>query len=96
MDTIHIIIVLLIIAIFFRINKESYGSCQVYSQRIDTNINPSQAIQDILQYTQSSAEKCVKPDWATASPEDFANYATCLNYQNYLTGILGKVTQTST
>jgi len=85
METIHIIIIVILLLIFFRINKESYGSCQVYNQRINSELNPSKGIQDILQYTQSEAVKCIQPDWTTASPEDFTNYATCLNKQKLLT-----------
>ena len=86
MKTIHIIIIIIaLLLIFFRNNKESYGSCSVCSQRINTDLNPSKAIQDILQYTQSEEVKCIQPDWTTASPEDFANYATCLNEQKLLT-----------
>ena len=85
METLHIIIIVILLLIFFRINKESYSSCQVYTQRINSELNPSKAIQDILQYTQSEEVKCIQPDWTTASPEDFANYATCLNEQKLLT-----------
>ena len=90
METIHIIIIIVLLLIFFRINKETYGSCSVYSQRINSDVNPSQAIQDILQYTQSEEVKCIQPDWTTASPEEFSNYATCLNEQNLLTKKLTK------
>jgi hypothetical protein len=96
MKTIHIIIIIALLLIFFRNNKESYGSCSVCSQRINTDLNPSKAIQDILQYTQSEEVKCIQPDWTTASPEEFANYATCLNEQNLLTKKMGRIVQTST
>jgi hypothetical protein len=85
METIHIIIIIALLIIFFRINKESYNSCSVYSQRINSELNPSKGIQDILQYTQSEQVKCIQPDWTTASPKDFSNYATCLNKQKLLT-----------
>ncbi len=91
MDTIHILIVLLVLLLFFRINKETYSSCQLYNQRINNDLNPSKGIQDILQYTQSENTKCIQPDWTTATPEDFANYATCLNAQKLLTTKLTKV-----
>jgi hypothetical protein len=91
MQTIYIIALLLLILIFFKINRESYGSCQVYTQRINSSLNPSEDIQEILEYTQSENTKCVKPDWSTANEQDFANYATCLNQQGLLTKKLTKV-----
>ena len=91
MQTLHIIIIVILLLLFFKINRESYGSCQVYNQRINSSVNPSEDIQEILEYTQSGDTKCIQPDWTTADEQELSNYATCLNQQNLLTTKLTKV-----